>query len=404
MSCATSGCHVSASSALSGNLVLDGGGVYAALVGATPANINARNDGLRRVTRFQPDSSLLYQKIVLASNAHGGAYGGTMPVGTAALSIGQIEFVRKWIEAGAPESGYVADSVLLADVTPQASLSFAPLDPPPAGAGYQLKVDAFTVQQNFERELFQLRPLGNADKIYVNRIQTSMRPLSHHFLLYTMGGPTTNPNCAPQANIVRDIRNTDGTLNIVAMRPMACHVFFGGTMVRQSDYRFPAGVGLELPANTALDVNVHYVNRTVSTIPGEAYANIFTIPAASVQKVAHTLNMPNQEFIIPPHKDTTATKVFKVSQTTTIFALTSHMHARGTRFEIQIVGGARDGESVYVNTDWEHPQFVTFATPIVLQAGEGLKSIVTWHNESANYIMFGLESTDEMAIIFGYYF
>jgi len=78
------------------------------------------------------------------------------------------------------------------------------------------------------------------------------------------------------------------------------------------------------------------------------------------------------------------------------------MDARGTRFEIQIAGGARNGESVCVNTDWEHSQLVTLSTPIVLQAGEGLQSIVTWHNESSRYITFGLESTDEMAIIFGY--
>ena len=403
-SCAVSGCHVSSSASSSGNLVLTGGGVYAALVGATPTNLNAKNDGLRRVVKYQPDSSLLYQKIVLASNAHFGAYGGTMPVGIAPMSVGQVEFVRKWIEAGAPESGYVADSTLLTDATPQASLTFAPLVVPATGGGFQIKADVFTVQPNFERELFVFRPLGNAGKVYVNRIQTTMRPFSHHFVLYTMGGPASNPNCAPQPNIVRDIRNTDGTLNFAAMRPMSCHVFFGGSMAQQSDYRFPDGVGLELPAAAAIDLNVHYANHTQGTVPGEAYANIYTMPAASVQKVAHSLNWSNTGFIIPPHTDTTESKVFTVAQTTTIFALTSHMHARGTRFEIQIVGGARNGESVYVNTDWEHPQFVTFPAPIVLQPGEGLKSIVSWHNESGNYILFGLESTDEMAIIFGYYY
>jgi hypothetical protein len=403
-SCAVSGCHVSSSAAASGNLVLTASEAYASLVGVLPENLNAKNDGLRRVVKYQPDSSLLYQKIVVASNAHGGAYGGMMPVGTAPVSVGQIEFIRKWIEAGAPNSGYVADSTLLTDATPQASLDFTPLLPPAAGAGFQVKADAFTVHPTFERELFELRPLGNTDKIYVNRIQTTMRPFSHHFLLYTMDSQMGSANCSPQPNVVRDIRLPDNSLDIAAMRPMACHVFFGGSMVQQSDYRFPDGVGLELPANTAIDLNVHYVNHTASVVPGEAYANLYTTPAAAVKTVAHTLNFSNFGFIIPPHKDTTATATFTVSQKTTVFALTSHMHARGTRFEIQIVGGARNGESVYVNTDWEHPQLVTFATPIVLQAGEGLKSIVTWHNESSRYITFGLESTDEMAIIFGYYY
>ena len=402
-SCAVSGCHVSASAAASGDLVLTPDASYEALVGAIATNLNARNDGVRRVVKYDPDHSLLYQKIVVDLNAHGGAYGGMMPVGTAPVTVGQVEFIRKWIEAGAPRDGYVADSSLLTNSTTQLTPDFVPLTPPAAGSGYQVKADVFTVQPNFERELFVFRPLGNTDKIYVNRITTLMRALSHHFVLYTMSNPN-DPNCSPQPNVVRDIRRNDGTLDIAAMRPMACHIFVGGSMTSASDYRFPDGVGLELPANVSIDVNVHYANHTNAVIPGEAYSNLYTVPVSQVQKVAHTLNMSNMEFILPPHKDTTATKVFTVSKTTTVFALTSHMHARGTRFEIQIVGGARNGESVYVNTDWEHPQFVTFATPIVLQPGEGLKSIVTWHNESANYITFGLESTDEMAIIFGYYY
>jgi hypothetical protein len=93
-----------------------------------------------------------------------------------------------------------------------------------------------------------------------------------------------------------------------------------------------------------------------------------------------------------------------VSQTTSIFMLTSHMHQLGTKFQIRIVGGARDGELVYESTDWEHPQQVTFKTPIVLQKGQGLKSTITWNNTTSKTVRFGLQSTDEMGIIFGYYY
>ena len=56
-------------------------------------------------------------------------------------------------------------------------------------------------------------------------------------------------------------------------------------------YQFPAGTALRLPASMSIDVNVHYVNRTSNEIPGEAYANLYTVPASSVVKVAHTLNL-----------------------------------------------------------------------------------------------------------------
>jgi hypothetical protein len=114
--------------------------------------------------------------------------------------------------------------------------------------------------------------------------------------------------------------------------------------------------------------------------------------------------MANLSISLPPDQRTTLEKTFIVSQTTTVFALTSHMHMLGERFQIKIVNGARDGELVYENTDWEHPQLLLLSTPIVLQAGEGLKSVITWNNTTGHTVQFGLLSTDEMGIIFGYYY
>ena len=404
-SCAVSGCHVSASAASSGNLVLTSDVAYDNLVNAPPTNLSAQRDGLKRITPGHPETSLLFQKIVLSLAASHSEYGNVMPVGQSALSQGQVDFIRKWIEAGASRTADVADGALLANKTPQTASIFAPLAPPPAGQGFQVRADSFAVNPNFERELFVYRSLGNTSDIYVNRIQTSMRPLSHHFVLYAID-PAIGKGlpCTPQVNQVRDIRNSDGSMNILNMLPMACHVFIGGAMSQTSDYRFPDGVALQLPPQMSIDVNVHYVNRTNGEIPGEGQANLYTVPAAQVQKVAHTLNWANSDIVLPAAKVTTLEKTFTVSQRTTVFQLTSHMHMLGTRFQIKVVGGARDGELVYDNTDWEHPQNLTLANPLVLEKGQGLKSIITWNNTTDHVVRFGLQSTDEMGIIFGYYY
>jgi hypothetical protein len=403
--CAVSGCHVASSAAASGNLVLSADVSYDNLVNVASDNLSAKRDGLKRVLPGKPDSSLLFQKISLALAAHDGEYGNIMPVGNQAIPQGQVDFIRKWIEAGAPRTGDVADASLLSNKTPQTAAAFEPLAPPPAGQGIQIHVDSFGVKSNFERELFVYRSLGNSSEIYVNRIQTAMRPLSHHFVLYSIdqsmapGWP-----CTPSFNTVRDIRNADGSMNLIAMIPMACHVFVGGSMTQNGDYVFPPGVALRLPASMAIDMNVHYVNRTSSEIPGEAFANLYTVPLAQVQKVARTLNMSNTSISLPAGKTTTIEKTFTVSSTTNVFMLTSHMHGLGVRFQIKIVGGSRDGELVYENTDWEHPQTITFAQPIALQPGQGLKSVITWNNTTDHTVKFGLQSTDEMGIIFGYYY
>jgi hypothetical protein len=59
---------------------------------------------------------------------------------------------------------------------------------------------------------------------------------------------------------------------------------------------------------------------------------------------------------------------------------------------------------VYTTTDWEHPAILELDPPIVLEPGQGLQTIVTYDNESDVTITFGFLSTDEMMILFGYYY
>ena len=47
---------------------------------------------------------------------------------------------------------------------------------------------------------------------------------------------------------------------------------------------------------------------------------------------------------------------------------------------------------------------VNYAVPIVLEKGQGLRSVVTYNNTTSNTIRFGLTSDQEMDIIFGYYY
>ena len=400
-SCATANCHVGVGS--QGGLALTADVAYDNLVGMKPVNPNALSDGLKRVMAGKPDSSLLYHKLVFPPGHHARDYGNPMPSGTAGLSNGQLEFVRQWIAAGAPRTGVVANASLLADKVLQTVSAFVPLVAPAPGTGFQLKVDPFDVAAKFERELFDYRKVGNTSDVYVSRIETSMRPFSHHFVLYTFD-PRTPPAIIPTTDVVRDIRNADGTLNFVNMIAMGYHVFLGGSMQPRSDYVFPPGTALRIPANASIDLNVHYANYTSGRVQGEAYVNLYTIPASQVAHSVSTLNLQNSNLVLPAGQVTVVSRDFLFSGQTTITGLTSHMHARGTKFQIRIVGGPRDGELVYENTDWENPQLVNYTVPIVLEKGQGLRSVVTYNNTTSNTIYFGLTSDQEMDIIFGYYY
>lgn len=404
-SCATAGCHVNGSErAIESGLVLEADVAYANLVNVDPKNANALADGLKRVTPGSPDMSLLWHKVSAHMHAHSMRdYGAPMPLGRRSLTDGQVEFIKQWILAGAPATGDVADSTLLDDTVRSQEVPFTPLAPPAPGSGYQVTTGPFTIAPYFERELFIYRTLGNSDTIYVNRLETKMRLGSHHFLLYGFM-PGTPPTAIPPLDVVRDLRNPDGTLNGSTLGPMSFHIFLGGGMTPYQDYTLPDGVALLVPPNAAVDLNSHYVNGTPEPTVGEAFANFHTVDRSAVTHIAKALFLSHDQFYLPAGERTTITKTFTFNTRRTIILLTSHTHKRAERFLIRIYGGPRHNEVIYESTDWSMPPIAVLDTPLVLQAGEGLTSEVTYYNESSAPIEFGLTSEDEMDIMLGYWY
>jgi hypothetical protein len=401
-SCAISGCHASADDATFAQhrLLLSPGMAYKNLVGVVPTNTDAINDGLLRVRPDDPHASLLYNKLAGAGH-HSKSYGNPMPLGLPLITVGQLEFVRQWIEAGAPEKGMVADSSLLSDNTPQEEI-FTPLAPPPAGQGLQVVVSEFKVAPNFERELFVYKNLGNTGDIYVNRFEIKMRQNSHHFILYDFD-PSIPAYFRPQNDLVRDLRKPDGSVDFGTVIPMEYHIFIVGTQTPYLDFQLPAGVALAIPAGMSVDCNSHYVNKSDIEIKGEINVNLYTVPASSVTKIARVINFPNYNLNLPAKTRTTVTKNFFFDRNVSVITLTSHTHKLAEKFVIKVKGGPRDGEVVYTNLDWHHPPQVNLSPVLQLSAGQGLTSEITYNNTTNSLVKFGLTSEDEMGIIFGYY-
>ena len=400
-SCATSGCHASASDASYNqhNLILSMSVAYDNLVNKTSKNPTAIADGLLRVKPGDYYKSLLYHKIDCQSGHHSADYGASMPLGGPNLSMGQIEFIKQWINKGAPKTGTVVDEALLNNTT-ICSETFVPLAAPAPADGFQLKIDAFSVNPNTEREVFVRRNTPNTSAVFVNKFELKGRPNSHHLVLYGF----QNTSLLPTLNVMRDLYNTDGSINIVTLLQMQNHIFLGGGTDVNATYTFPAGVALKFPANTALDLNAHYFNKQTTSLTGENFVNLYTIPQSAVVKEAKTINFANTNFSLPPNQKTTITSNYTFSSSVTIIMLTSHFHKMGEKYVIKILGGTRNGEIVYENIDWQHPLAKNFTTPILLNAGEGLTSVVTYNNTSNKTLSFGLTSEDEMNIIFGYYY
>ncbi|MFZ9661942.1 MAG: hypothetical protein ACO29O_08695 [Chitinophagaceae bacterium] len=398
VSCALSGCHASVSDASFSQhgLVLSPGKSFANLVGILSKNAAAATMGMKRVNPKDPDNSFLMHKIACEAGHHSSSenFGSQMPMGGNFLTRGQVEFIRSWIVNGASATDGSVNVSILDDTTP-CQPQIEPLPAPTSG--FQMKISPFDIPANFEREIFVRKNTPNTETAYINRIQLRGMSNSHHLVIYSF----RNLSLLPTVDVLRDLRNANGSINIDNLQN---HIFLGGGTDVNSDYSLPPGVALKFEPGSPVDLNAHYFNKTSYTLKGENYINFYTIPSASVQYVARTLDLNNLEISIPAGERKTFTKNFIFNELTRIALLTSHFHKLGEKFVIKIYGGARNGEVIYTNTDWEHPAFTPYATPIVLQPGEGLTSEVTYYNNTSKNVSFGLTSEDEMNIIFGYYY
>jgi hypothetical protein len=102
-SCAVSGCHDSQTH--QHDLVLEGSASYTEIVGATPFTPAAAALGWKYVDPGSTATSYLYHK--LTGDLPDSALGARMPFAQGALDAYLIDIVRLWIEAGAPDTGWV---------------------------------------------------------------------------------------------------------------------------------------------------------------------------------------------------------------------------------------------------------------------------------------------------------
>lgn len=406
--CATA-CHVAGTTfAQQSDLILTQDVAYQQLINRTPRNEAAAADGMVLVSTEGVagiDKSYLWEKINVPNEEHyfddHPHYGSQMPLGGEPLTYGELSYILDWIQAGAPEADEVADRALLEDTLRYTRDFFQPLEDDPAAI--KVRLGPFDVQPHFERELFYLEQIGQGEDVFIDRVEISMRPGSHHFILYSFSG-NIPPNTRPSPGQYRDIRRPNGSLDREAMLPMLFHQFFAGTQWPRMSYQFPPGVGLRLPAGIQLDLNAHYVNRTDEVRQGEVHVNLNRIDEAAVAHEAKVLFLTNDDINLPPGKVTTLRRTFEVEERMHLFQLFSHAHQFMTEFRVELVGGARDGDLIYITSDWEHPPILELTPPLVLNPGDGFRLVTTYNNTTNRTLNFGLLSEDEMMILFGYYY
>ena len=424
-----SNCHYSGSFfAETSNLVLTPDVSYQQLINRLPNNNSADYNGLVLLSNgggmLGLLQSFLWEKININNEVHfygeHPQYGEIMPLGGPFLKNGELDFIEDWILAGAPEEGIVADPIILNDQSEYNPPEFTPLDPP--ALGFQYHIGPFDVLPNTEREFLYYVPSESND-YYVNRVQISMSPGSHHFIAYKFSDNYSGQ--MPNNYEYRDIHEpyieeffNNGNINpewIQNISTLQEHTFIFGTQWPSWDYSFPEGVALKISTDFGLDLNPHYYNYTNEVIQGEVYLNLHATLPQEVIYEAGILQLNKNDISLPPNQITTLEKVFSSNEILNsinidppnntselkIFQLFSHAHQLMTRFDILILHQNGQEELIYTALDYEHPPILELDPPLFLSQGQSIISRTTYNNTTNGYVNFGLFSTDEMMIVFG---
>jgi hypothetical protein len=183
-------------------------------------------------------------------------------------------------------------------------------------------------------------------------------------------------------------------------------VLFGSsTQVTGEEWQsFPDGMGFPIAEGYEIVARMHYLNTTAETLTVAPTYEWFTIDESTVEKVLGPFAWVLTGWEIPPlSKHTVTGTCANLPGPMQVVNAMPHMHALGTEFFGEYIGGELDGTR-WLDSKGYDPDggVITQYTPAIdLGQGEGFTFGCTWENTYDKAIGEGV-GDDEMCILFGY--
>ena len=314
--------------------------------------------------------------------------------GNSFLSDGELKMVERWVAAGAPE-GDAHDL------------------PPPLvfSDGWELGTPdlVLTMAHPFLPDFAQgdvyrcfVLPTGIAEQKYLRAVEVSPgnRAMVHHVLLFA---DTTQASAGKDGADGQPGYPCFGGPGFDAVSPL------GGWVPGIRAVALPDGIGIDLPANTTVVMQVHYGARTGGVTPDLTRVGL-SFTRAPVQKRLLALPLLNRDFRLPAGQalipvSATFTNVFSPVH---VLGIAPHMHLLGRKMTVEAVTGSEKICMVSIpdwDFRWEGPY--TYATAVALPFGSRLELTATYDNSAGNPnnpnvppkdVSWGENTSDEMCL------
>jgi len=366
--------------------------------------------------------------------------GAPMPNNTGTLTPDELELLRLWIYATAPETGTVAATQSLlknACLPPAEPINAIPLDPPPPDQGLQFVMPPWKLPAHSQHELcfatyydltkvvpdqFKVPPsaanlCSDPAGCFIWNAQTLRQdPQSHHLILNRFSGSLAQIHdplfgawtCAGGDRDGQGCEPTDltscgtGICRSQAQETFACvnygppvpgaflnYYAIGGAQKAQADIDFPAGVWAPTPLRGILFWNPHAFNLTDQDTMMHGWLNYYftpdrQYPARPIFDIFHIFAATG----IPPYQTGTVCADytfgpdvlggFTSPQQAQLFSLSSHTHRHGQHF--WITDPQHGDQLLYENFVYNDPPNKTFDPPLVFNTGDKLHYCALYNN------------------------
>jgi hypothetical protein len=406
--CTQDACH---GSARSGGLDLTPEVAYQNLF-----DVPSTATALPRVLPGDNDRSFLWLKLAAATNPGSVEIAGSpMPLALQPLTADELELVRLWIYGGAPETGTVNETEDLIDgcLPPLEPITIKPLDPPAAGDGVQLVMPSWRLEAGSEHEICfasyydiseqvpaEYRdPSGQFFRFRAQELRQD--PQSHHLILNyadvpleqihdpsfggwtCKGGERDGEACEPT-----DLQSCGNGLCATPFKDgFACIGFgpggggfgrdafpIGGAQQAQARNDYPGGVFAQIPMKGLLYWNSHAFNLTSQDHMMNARLNYYFADDQRfpIRGIFNTSRIFSAN--AAPFTEQLLCNDHPLPQGAQLFSLSSHTHARGKHFTVDL----RDGTRIYESFVYNDPLDRDFDPPLVFDSADAADRVLTY--------------------------
>jgi hypothetical protein len=268
------------------------------------------------------------------------------------------------------------------------------LAPPASADGFQiaLPANAVTIQPGQESYYCYYKVIPGGQAINVGAFQSWMTSgASHHFITYTGTGT--------------DGALTGGAANTaVACNPSANWVYATSTSGQVIELKFPDGVGLPMPANQVLILNMHFLNPGSTAISPAVKLNV--LYAKNLKYTAQAMVSFNSGIYVAPGGSQTVRGTCTPPAGSKFFAYTTHAHKHATELDVNYVSGGVT-TNIVKSLQWDAPNVALWNAPnfLTIKAGDQLTYSCSYTNTGTTAVTVGeTAATNEMCMSIGYFF